>query len=151
MVNLASTYRNQGRWDAAEELDVQVMETRKKKLGADHPSMLTSMANLASTFWNQNRWDAAEELDLQVMETCQTGAGHPSTLTNINNPAFTWKGIGKEAEAAVSYSKSYGRMCTITATCLGHQSSTYTIILYSFSYVEGRARGCCFSSSRAWR
>ena len=37
MANLASTYRNQGRWEAAEELDVQVMETSKKKLGADHP------------------------------------------------------------------------------------------------------------------
>jgi len=35
MNNLASTYRNQGRWDAAEELDMQVMETSKKKLGAD--------------------------------------------------------------------------------------------------------------------
>ena len=49
MGNLASTYRNQGRWDAAEELDVQVMEMSKKKLGADHPDTLTSMANLAST------------------------------------------------------------------------------------------------------
>ncbi|KAF4615876.1 hypothetical protein G7Y89_g15240 [Cudoniella acicularis] len=37
MANLASTYRNQGRWDEAEELEVQVMETRKTKLGADHP------------------------------------------------------------------------------------------------------------------
>jgi hypothetical protein len=27
MANLASTYRNQGRWKEAEELDVQVMET----------------------------------------------------------------------------------------------------------------------------
>jgi tetratricopeptide (TPR) repeat protein len=33
MTNLASTYRNQGRWSAAEELEVQVMEIRKKKLG----------------------------------------------------------------------------------------------------------------------
>lgn len=30
MANLASTYRNQGRWDEAEELGVQVMETRKR-------------------------------------------------------------------------------------------------------------------------
>jgi hypothetical protein len=50
MGNLASTYRNQGRWDAAEELEVQVMENRKKKLGADHSDTLTSMANLACTY-----------------------------------------------------------------------------------------------------
>ena len=56
-------------WSGAEELFVQVMETFKKKLGADHPDMLTSMANLASTYRNQGRWEAAEELFVQVMET----------------------------------------------------------------------------------
>jgi hypothetical protein len=55
MANLALTYRNQGRWDAAEELELQVIETRKAKLGADHPDTLTSMANLASTYRNQGR------------------------------------------------------------------------------------------------
>ena len=37
MAYLALTYRNQGRGEVAEELDVEVMEMRKKKLGADHP------------------------------------------------------------------------------------------------------------------
>jgi hypothetical protein len=55
IANLASTFWNQGRWDAAEELDMQVMKTRKKKLSVDHPSTLTSMANLASTYQNQGR------------------------------------------------------------------------------------------------
>lgn len=61
MGNLAPTYSNQSRWDAAEELQVQMMETSKKKLGADHPYTLTSMNNLASTLWSQGRLDAAEE------------------------------------------------------------------------------------------
>lgn len=42
MVGLA--YKLRGRWDAAEGLAVQVMETRKK-LGADHPST-TGMAKV---------------------------------------------------------------------------------------------------------
>jgi hypothetical protein len=50
MANLASTYWNQGRWDEAEQLGVQVMETRTRVLGAEHPSTLTSMANLARTY-----------------------------------------------------------------------------------------------------
>jgi hypothetical protein len=77
------------------------METRKTKLGVDHPSTLTSMANLASTYRNQGRWDAAEELDVQVMETRKTklGVDHPDTLTSMNNLAFTLKGNGKEIEA----------------------------------------------------
>jgi len=49
MANLASTFWNQGRWKEAEELEVQVMETRKRVLGQEHPSTLTSMANLAFT------------------------------------------------------------------------------------------------------
>ena len=37
-------------------LDVQVMETRKRVLGREHPDTLTSMEELAWTFWNQERW-----------------------------------------------------------------------------------------------
>ncbi|OCK91730.1 uncharacterized protein K441DRAFT_664265 [Cenococcum geophilum 1.58] len=50
MANLALTYRNQRRWKEAEDLDVQVMETRKRVLGAEHLDTLTSMGNLASTY-----------------------------------------------------------------------------------------------------
>src|SRR2546430_6102919 len=83
IANLASTYWNQGRWTQAEELEVQVMETRKRVLGAEHPSTLTSIANLASTYRNQGRWTQAEELEVQVMGTSSRvlGAEHHSTLT----------------------------------------------------------------------
>jgi hypothetical protein len=37
MANLASTYRKQGRWEVAEKLEVEVLETRKTKLGAILP------------------------------------------------------------------------------------------------------------------
>ncbi|KAF8337241.1 hypothetical protein F5887DRAFT_1076645 [Amanita rubescens] len=45
MANLASTYRNQGRWDEAQKLDV----TNARKT-TDYPDTLTSMTNLASRF-----------------------------------------------------------------------------------------------------
>ncbi|KAK4033241.1 hypothetical protein C8A01DRAFT_50136 [Parachaetomium inaequale] len=41
--------------EEAEKLQVQVMEIRKTKLGADHFSTLTSIANLAATYRNQGR------------------------------------------------------------------------------------------------
>ena len=62
MANLASTYRNQGRWKEAEELEMQVTETFKRVLGEEHPDTLTSVANLASTYRDQGRWKEAEEL-----------------------------------------------------------------------------------------
>ena len=55
MANLASTYKNQGRWEEAEKLHMQVMETSRTKLRADYPDTLTSMANLAFTWRCQGR------------------------------------------------------------------------------------------------
>jgi hypothetical protein len=40
----------QGQWKEAEELEVQVMQTRKRVLGEEHPETLTTMRNLASTY-----------------------------------------------------------------------------------------------------
>ncbi|CAG7978615.1 unnamed protein product [Penicillium salamii] len=77
------------------------METRKAKLGADHPSTLTSIANLASTYRKQGRWEEAEQFYVQVMETRKTklGADHPSTLASMVNLAFTWESAGRSADA----------------------------------------------------
>jgi tetratricopeptide (TPR) repeat protein len=99
--SLSRVYYDEGRWKEAEELEVQVMETRKRVLGAEHPDTLTSMANLASTFWNQGRWKEAEELDVQVMETRKRvlGAEHPDTLTSMANLASTYRNQGRWKEA----------------------------------------------------
>ena len=84
MNSLASTYRNQGRWKEAEELGVQVMETRKTVLGAEHPGTLTSMNSIGFTWKRKGR--GAEALDL--MEKCvqlQTrilGVDHLHTLSS---------------------------------------------------------------------
>ncbi len=78
-----------------------MIETRKTKLGEDHPDTLTSTASLASTFWYQGRWEEAEKLQLQVMETRKTklGEDHPSTLSSMANLAFTWKSSGRMVNA----------------------------------------------------
>ncbi|KAF2458012.1 hypothetical protein BDY21DRAFT_21377 [Lineolata rhizophorae] len=44
---IGSVYYQEDRWTEAEELDVQVMETKKRVLGREHPFTLTSMNNLA--------------------------------------------------------------------------------------------------------
>ena len=53
MNNLASTFWNQGRWEEAKKLFMEIMETSKAKLRTDHPDTLTSMANSASMYRNQ--------------------------------------------------------------------------------------------------
>jgi hypothetical protein len=64
MVGLASKLR--GRWDATEELEVQVMETRTKKLGAAHLNTLTIMNNLAFTWKASGKQTEA----VKPMEEC---------------------------------------------------------------------------------
>ena len=47
IANLVSTYWNQGRWEELEELEVQVMKTRKTTITADHPNTLMLMEDCA--------------------------------------------------------------------------------------------------------
>ncbi|KAJ6114394.1 hypothetical protein N7486_000172 [Penicillium sp. IBT 16267x] len=103
---LAVAYRDDGRWQKAEQLFLQVIETCKSKLGEDHPDTLSSMANLAmanlaSTYWNQGRWDEAEQLFVQVIETrkAKLGEDHPDTLSSIANLASTYWNQGRWEEA----------------------------------------------------
>ena len=81
------------------------METRKRVLGQEHPSTLTSMANLAPTYWNQRRWKEAEELDVQVVETFKRvlRREHPSTLTSMANLASTFvtRGDGRRPKSCL--------------------------------------------------
>ncbi|KAK0717296.1 hypothetical protein B0T26DRAFT_709448 [Lasiosphaeria miniovina] len=61
------------------------METRKTKLGANHPDTLSSMANLAFTWKSQGRHANA----LALMEDCTQaqrrvlGQKHPETLSSL--------------------------------------------------------------------
>ena len=90
-----------GRYNEAEPLFVEETKRRKRVLGAEHSSTLTSIGNLASTYQNQGRWTEAEDLDVQVMETRKRvlGQEHPDTLTSIGNLASTYRNQGRWKEA----------------------------------------------------
>jgi tetratricopeptide (TPR) repeat protein len=97
----AKTLFSDGRYEEAEELFVEVMETRKRVLSDEHPSTLSSMNNLATTYRNQGRWKEAKELGMQVMETSKRVLSdeHPSTLISIGNLAATYRNQGRWKEA----------------------------------------------------
>jgi Tetratricopeptide repeat len=64
---------------------VQIMETRKRVLGEEHPFTLTSMNNLAFT-WKSQRRDIEA---LELMKAClllrkqKLGADHPNTTSSL--------------------------------------------------------------------
>ncbi|KAH9204602.1 P-loop containing nucleoside triphosphate hydrolase protein [Leptodontidium sp. 2 PMI_412] len=90
-----------GLWNEAEAALVEVLDIKRRDLGADDPSTLTTIAKLASTYSEQGRWDVAEELQQQVMETSKTklGADHPDTLSSMANLASTFWNQGRWEEA----------------------------------------------------
>lgn len=90
-----------GRYKEAEEAYTKVIATRKRVLGDEHPSTLSSMNNLASTYSKQGRWKEAEELRVQVIKMSKRVLGdeHPDTLTSTNNLASTYSKQGRWEEA----------------------------------------------------
>ncbi|EDU51259.1 kinesin light chain [Pyrenophora tritici-repentis Pt-1C-BFP] len=99
--NCAISLSSDGRYEEAEELGVQVMQSRKRVLGHEHPDTLSSMTNLASTYWNQGRWKEAEELGVQVMQSRKKvlGGEHPDMLISMGNLASTYRNQGRWKEA----------------------------------------------------
>ncbi|KAL5371346.1 hypothetical protein DPSP01_014329 [Paraphaeosphaeria sporulosa] len=123
-----------GRYEEAEELEVQVLETRKRVLGEEHPSTLTSMGNLASTYRNQGRWKEAEELEVQVLETFKRvlREEHPATLSSMANLASTFwnQGRWKEAEELFvqvmeTFKRVLGEEHPSTLSSMGNLASTF--------------------------
>ena len=101
MENLASIYRDQGRFGEAETLQMRVVEGRKTMLGPDNPETLSSMENLASIYRDQGRFGEAETLQMRVVEGCKTmlGTDHPDTLSNMENLASIYRDQGRFGEA----------------------------------------------------
>ena len=99
--NFALVLWENGDFNNAEQLEVQVMDMRKMLLGAEHPDTLISMANLATIYRYRGRWDEAEKLDVQVMDMTKKllGAEHPQTLTSMANLASTYWNQGRQIEA----------------------------------------------------
>jgi len=62
MNNLALVLDHQGRYAEAEGMHRQALELRRKVLGAEHPSTLSSMDNLASVLRSLGRYDEAEAM-----------------------------------------------------------------------------------------
>ncbi|CAN9196253.1 unnamed protein product [Alternaria alternata] len=130
----ATTLLSDGRYKEAEELLVEVIETRKRVLADEHPDTLTSMNNLASTYSNQGRWNEAEELEVQVLQTRKRVLSdeHPDTLTSMNNLALTYRNQGRWNEAEeleVQVIETRKRVLTDehpdTLTSMANLASTY--------------------------
>jgi tetratricopeptide (TPR) repeat protein len=124
-----------GRYEEAEKVFTQVMETSSRVLGVEHPTTLGSMANLASTYKNQGRWKEAEELQAKELEICSRvfGAENPSTMFSMVNLASIYSSQGRwkeaeelEAQVMDTSLRVLGIEYPDTLTSMANLASTYS-------------------------
>ena len=69
----------------------------KKLLGAEHPSVATSLNNLAGLYESQGRYTEAEPLYIKALDMRKKllGAEHPDVASSLNNLAFLYNAQGR--------------------------------------------------------
>jgi tetratricopeptide (TPR) repeat protein len=89
MSNLCDDLTAEGRYPEAERLIRQVIETRRRVLGPDHPDTMTATISLASLYRKEGRYDEAEELTRATLERQRKvlGESHPSCALSVYNLA----------------------------------------------------------------
>ena len=106
--DLASTYRAQGRWKEAEELQTRLIGRSEKIFGLEHLRTLTSRHFLAIMYYQQGRWKEAESLLLLVVDGRRgsLGSEHPETVTSMGQLALVYVEQGRYQEAEALYNQS---------------------------------------------
>ncbi len=102
---LANLHSGQGNYDKAEPLQINCLETRRVKLGDDHPDTLKTMINLGNVYYDQGKFNQAEALYLDCLETrrLKLGCDHFDTLSSMNNLANAYSDQGKYDQAEALY------------------------------------------------
>lgn len=103
---LTCVLQDQGKYEAAEEMNRRALQRQEETFGSDHPHTLISISNLASVTRYQGKYEAAEEMNRRVLQIRESmlGSEHPTTITSINNLALVLKYQGKY-EAAEEMSR----------------------------------------------
>ncbi|KAG8748554.1 hypothetical protein FRC10_003688 [Ceratobasidium sp. 414] len=134
LTRMQDIYRNQGRWEEAEELGRKVVEVSKRVLGNEHSNTTTRIGNLACTLWKRGKWQEAEALDREVIEikTRIKGKEHIETLTGMANLATALWSQGQWHEAEILHQdvlelskRTRGNEHPYTLKCMHNLASAY--------------------------
>ena len=93
--------QEQGHFKEAEILDSEVLDTRNRILGPEHPDTIRAMLNLAVTYKNLGKYVEAEKLEIHVLDASNRilAMEHPDTIRAMANLASTYQYMGKYPEA----------------------------------------------------
>jgi TIR domain/Tetratricopeptide repeat/NB-ARC domain len=99
--NLAASFEPMGRYEAARQLNEDILARERRTLGNDHRDTLVSAANLAVDLRALDEVQAARELDEDTLARRQRilGNDHPDTLNSASGLANDLRKLG-EVQAA---------------------------------------------------
>ena len=102
LTSLARLWRDQGRFEAAEELYLEAIAVAEVHLPSDEPMLANAHVGLGVLYRQVERWGDAERHFLRGYEVSilQLPAAHPRVLTTLGNLAVALASQGKLAEAA---------------------------------------------------
>ena len=109
--NLATAYREAGRFADAMPLYQEALERRRAMLGPDHPDTLISMNNLANLYRELGRFSESIALQSEAMrrQEATLGPDHPDTLLSMSNLALAYQDAGRVADAAPLFAEALQR------------------------------------------
>jgi tetratricopeptide (TPR) repeat protein len=104
----ARALQSDGQYKRAEELYMQVMESRRRVLGSEHPDTLASVDNLGSVLESQGKYEEAEAMHRRALEGSEKvlGREHPDTLTSVSNLGMVLESQGKYKEAEAMHRRA---------------------------------------------
>ena len=104
-MDLANSFRGQGRLIDAEQEYRAVLAIRDRLMGSEDPATLTSRGGVATALSSQGKHAEAEHEYRAIMEIQERvlGAEHPATMTSQNNLANALNAQGKFSEAEQVY------------------------------------------------
>ena len=72
-------------------MQIEVLETRSRILGVEHPDTIRARASLASTNWHLGKYMDTKKMEIQVLEVRNRilGVEHPDTIEAMGNLAMT--------------------------------------------------------------
>ncbi|RMZ74847.1 hypothetical protein DV737_g5678, partial [Chaetothyriales sp. CBS 132003] len=132
--NLGHLYRNQGKFNQAEEMYQHALLGYKKALGAEHTSTLDIFNNLGHLYSDQGKFNQAEEMYQQALLGYEKalGAEQTSTLDIVSNLGHLYSDQGKlnmaeemYQQALLGYKKALGAEHTLTLTSMANLVSIY--------------------------
>jgi tetratricopeptide (TPR) repeat protein len=141
----ARALKSDGQYNRAEELFLQVTESRSRVLGSKHPDTLTSVSNLGSVLSSQGKYKEAEAMHRRALEAREKmlGREHPDTLTSVSKLGLVLLSQGKYQEAEAMHrrdlegcEKVLGREHPDTLTSVSNLGS---VLLSQGKYQEAEA------------